>query len=416
MKPRVLLGFEATSYRPDAYVAAAAREGIELLLATNMLAAASGFGLAATQVDFARVEGAAIPCEQWRHQSGAPLAGVVAADEASAAFVARVAQHYGLPFHTPLGVDAARDKRLSRRRLRAAGVSVPRYWVLPADCPVMSLAVTFPCVVKPSMLSGSQGVIRADDSAALEVATAVTRGIVRHHGSALKGLAGFDELLIEAYVPGAEVAVEGLMDKGTLQPLALFDKPDPLEGPYFEETLYVTPSRHAVDKQRAVIAVVQQACVALGLCHGPIHAELRLSDEGPVVIEVAARSIGGLCSQVLSRRVGSLEGRILRGAVGRARRPLVSAPPAVGVMMLPVTQNGVLRAVEGVEAAAAVPHIDGVNIALKPGDVALMLPYGNRYLGFIFAHGPTPAAVESALRQAHAQLRFRYRRLLRRIC
>lgn len=412
MRLRVLLAFQATSYRPDAYVKAAEEAGIDLLLVTDQRTAATHFGLPVQQVAFAD----ATAVTPWCEALAQPLDGVVAVDEASAAWVARVAQRLGLPFHTIAGVDAARDKRLQRERLSEAGVAVPPFWRLPQGGEVGDLPVTFPCVVKPSMLSGSQGVIRADDPAALRSAVRVARGIARHHPSPLRRLPGFEELLVEGYIAGAEVAVEGLMRRGRLQLLAIFDKPDALIGPYFEETLYVSPSRHPEGLQRDLVAVVERACRALGLVHGPIHAELRLSDGGPVIIEVAARSIGGLCAQVLQRRIGSLSRRILCGALGWPAAPLLRRPAAVGVMMVPVPQNGVLRRVDGLVAAAAVPHIDGVNIAILPGDTALMLPYGRRYLGFIFAHAEHPSEVEAALRSAHAALRFEWKRLLPQIC
>ena len=213
-------------------------------------------------------------------------------------------------------------------------------------------------------------------------------------------------MLVEDYIPGAEVALEGLLDDGRLRTLALFDKPDPLDGPYFEETLYVTPSRLPAEAQAAIERAAAAAAASLGLRQGPIHAELRWNEGGAFLIEVAARSIGGLCSRTL--RFGtdmSLEELILRQALGL---PIDAARQgrAGGVMMIPIPAAGHLRRVEGVDAAAAVPGVETVEITARMNHPLIPLPEGDSYLGFIFARGETPAEVEAALRAAHARLAF----------
>jgi biotin carboxylase len=287
-----------------------------------------------------------------------------------------------------------------RCRFAAAGVPSPAFklWHLSDDPATIAAATRFPCVVKPTMLSGSRGVMRADGPAELAARFARLRGILAHERC--------DEVLVEDYIPGVEVALEGLLDGGRLRTLALFDKPDPLEGPYFEETLYVTPSRLPADVQAAIEAAAAAAAAALGLREGPIHAELRWNERGPFLIEVAARSIGGLCSQTL--RFGtdmSLEELILRQALGD---PIDAAREgrAGGVMMIPIPAAGHLRAVAGVEAAAAVPGIEKVEVTARMNHPLVPLPEGDSYLGFIFARGETPDAVEAALRAAHGCLRF----------
>ncbi|MBA3408484.1 MAG: ATP-grasp domain-containing protein, partial [Solirubrobacterales bacterium] len=259
-----------------------------------------------------------------------------------------------------------------------------------------------PCVVKPVSLSASRGVIRADDARAAEAAARRIRAIL--------GCAGEDAggpLLVERYVPGAEVAVEGLLRAGRLEVLAVFDKPDPLEGPYFEETIYVTPSRLGDAALWRIERLSQAAADALGLCEGPVHAELRLDGERTTVLELAARSIGGLCSRALRFGAGgSLEELILRHALGLGLDDLRREAAASGVMMLPIARAGVLVAVRGREEALAVPGIVGLETTVVPGREVVPLPEGDRYLGFLFARGGGPAEVEAALREAHARLKI----------
>jgi biotin carboxylase len=275
--------------------------------------------------------------------------------------------------------------------------------------------MTYPCVLKPLVLSASRGVIRADDPAAFVAAFERVRAILAEPDVAALG-DGTDQILVEAFVPGVEVALEGLLRAGALSVLALFDKPDPLDGPYFEETIYVTPSRLPAATQRVIADVTAQAARALGLEDGPIHAELRLDARAPadaprpVMLELAARSIGGLCSRTLRFGTGlTLEDLILRRALDLPIASLEREGRAAGVMMIPIPRAGVLEKVEGLDAAEAVPLIEDVTISAHPGETLVPLPEGHRYLGFIFARGDDPAAVERALRDAHARLTFTLR-------
>ncbi len=400
--PTVLLVAPATSYRIEAFVRAAARIGVTMVIATDVPAASGSFGLPVHRVSFTDAEASLAALGAVRFD------GVVAVDERSAWLAARFAEAGVVrgAFHSASGVLAARDKRKMRAALLAAGVSVPRFAVLAAGAQVHALGVELPGVVKPSMLSGSQWVIRANDATELDHAAARTRAILARHDSPLCAEPGFFELLLESYVDGEEVAVEGLMRAGELELLAVFDKPDPLCGPYFEETLYIAPSRKSREVVASVVATAVAAARALGLCDGPIHAELRVGERGPVLIEIAARSIGGLCSRALSHLVGSLEERLLRGAAGLPLEPLRREPPAIGVMMIPVPRSGVLCAVSGVEEACRVPGVDAVTMTVAVGESVRTLPEGNSYFGFVFAHASEPGAVEQALREAHAALRF----------
>ena len=259
-------------------------------------------------------------------------------------------------------------------------------------------------MVKPLSLSASRGVIRVDDDRALYAALARIERILAGESSRERFPA--THLLIEAFVPGPEVALEGLLSGGHLNVLAIFDKPDPLEGPYFEETYYITPSRHDERIRRRIVRRVEAACEALGLREGPVHAELRISAGDAVVLEVASRTIGGECARLLRFGTGrTLEDLVISHAVGR---PLAANPHegAAGVLMIPIVEGGILRRVEGITRARAVPWIEDVVIAVREGYELVPLPEGAAYLGFIFARAPNPAVAEAALREAHARLKL----------
>ena len=306
-------------------------------------------------------------------------------------------------------MEATANKFRFRTVLANSGLLTPPFSLLTVDTDPDGAAreATYPCVLKPLMLSASRGVIRADDpdqfvtafhriKRILEQPDVVTFGDTAKH------------ILIEGYVAGREVALEGLLDGGRLKVLALFDKPDPLEGPFFEETIYVTPSRLSKSWQSRVMDATVQAVAALGLKDGPIHAELRLNDQGPWVIEVGARSIGGLCARALRFGAGiSLEELILSHVLGLPIETMTREEKATGVMMIPIPQAGVLESVEELEAARRISGVDDVTITIPIGQEVVPIPEGNKYLGFIFARGDSSEVVEAALRKSHHCLRFR---------
>ena len=305
-------------------------------------------------------------------------------------------------------VGATRDKFQMRQCLAAAGVPVPRFRRIALDEQPLRAArgVEYPCVLKPLALSASRGVIRVNNADQFVAAFERIAALLRQDDVSVSGDAA-RYVLAEEYVPGLEIALEGLLTGGELHTLALFDKPDPLEGPFFEETIYVTPSRLPPGVQDALRATSAAACAALGLTEGPIHAELRLNDDGPWVLEVAARSIGGLCSRTLRFGTGmTLEEIILRHALGWPIATLERERRAAGVMMIPIPRAGRLRGVRGLDDAQAVPHVEDVVISAHVGQTLVPLPEGWQYLGFIFARADTPADVEDALRIAHARLAF----------
>jgi biotin carboxylase len=293
-----------------------------------------------------------------------------------------------------------------RELLSGQGIPVPRHKVFPLDGDPREFAkqVVYPCVVKPLILSASCGVIRANDEEEFS-------GAFRRVGALLTnlGLVERDEqarwILVEDFVPGIEVALEGLLTQGALQSLAMFDKPDPLNGPFFEETIYITPSRLSSDLQQKVVACAARTAQALGLREGPVHGEFRVNENGVWVIELAARSIGGRCSKTLDFASGtSLEELILRHALRMPLPPLTGQEQAAGVMMLPIPYGGMLHDVRGQAEARAVPGVEELTITAEPGDELVPLPEGTRYLGFLLARGTTPEEVERSLRDAHRRL------------
>ncbi|MBM3778686.1 MAG: ATP-grasp domain-containing protein [Acidimicrobiia bacterium] len=335
--------------------------------------------------------------------------GVLAVGDPPVGIAARVADRLGLPWHPPAAADASRIKLAFREALAAAGLPHPWFTALAAGADLRAQARTlrYPCVVKPLSRSGSQGVMRVDSAEAFESAVARIRRLLalpdvrRPHDE--RG----DVLLAEAFIPGREYAIEGLMTAGTLEVLAIFDKPDPLDGPFFEETIYVTPCEMEEDVQARLGEAVAAAARALGLRHGAIHAECRVSGGVPYVIEVAARPIGGLCARALRFGDGRpLEELLLRHALGEDVSTWTREAAASGVMMIPIPRRGVLKGVAGVEAARAVPYVRDVAITAGIDQVLVPLPEGRSYLGFIFARAAAAPAVVEALRAAHARLSF----------
>jgi len=337
-----------------------------------------------------------------------PLDAVVGVDDQTATAAAAIAERLGLRTSPVAAVAAARNKYEMRQCLAAAGLPVPRYRriALKDDPFLAARGVGFPCVLKPLALSASRGVIRANNVDQFIAAFRRIGALLGRDDVSVTGEAA-DSLLAEEYIPGVEVALEGMLSSGRLHTLALFDKPDPLEGPFFEETIYVTPSRLPASIQNAIAEATASAAAALGLEEGPVHAEVRVNEHGPWVIELAARSIGGLCSRTLRFGTGmTLEELILRHALGWDIASYDREARAAGVMMIPIPRAGRLQAVHGIAEATAVPSVEEVAITAYEGQELVPLPEGWQYLGFIFARADTPDQVEKALRASHAQLRF----------
>ncbi len=403
--PRLLLLLPATTYRAEAFLAAA--RSLELSVTIGMEWAPEDLPDSSGDVlllDIRHPQAAAQTVVEFaRHH---PIDAVIGVDDVTAVAAAAVAEAVGLPHNSVASVTAARNKRHMRELLSGQGIPVPRHRVFPLDGDPREFAkqVVYPCVVKPLILSASCGVIRANDEEEF-------RGAFRRVGALLTNLSlvALDEqarwILVEDFVPGIEVALEGLLTNGALQPLAMFDKPDPLNGPFFEEAIYVTPSRLSSDLQQKIVACADRTTKALGLREGPVHGEFRVNENGVWVIELAARAIGGRCSRTLDFASGmSLEEVILRHALRMPLPPLTRQEHAAGVMMLPIPYGGILHEVRGQAEARAVPGVIELTITAKPGDELVPLPEGTRYLGFLLARGATPEEVERSLRDAHRRL------------
>ena len=421
-KSRILLLLPTRTYRAADFLDAASKLDVEVIVASEEAATTANLSPRHTLVlDFSAPTIATQTILEF--DDTYPLAAIVGVDDDTTLLATTASEALGLPHNPVPSAKATRNKYLLRDTLAANGVSVPAYQRFSiCDDPTeivdvgssnpygTDTQVSFPCVIKPLSLSASRGVIRANTPAEfieafqrttklLHALQAATEGNSQEHVS--------QYLLVEDYIPGIEVALEGILLEGELKTLALFDKPDPLEGPFFEETLYITPSRLSVDIQDALHNATAEAAQALGLRHGPVHAELRYNDKGAHLIEIAARTIGGLCARTLRFGTGmSLEELVIRHAIGQPVAALQREQQAAGVMMIPVPKPGILGEVRG---KAAAHHVDGiveVNITIPIGGEVVPLPEGARYLGFIFARAETPAAVETALREAHQQLEF----------
>ena len=401
--PRVLLLVPARTYRATDFLSAASRLGLDLVVGSDGALPLGGRPVVPVS------PGDPVRSADRIIASTGPAAAVVAADTPMLVLAAVIAGRMGLPHNPVDAVTAAGDKAAQRHRWAAARVAQPAFRVVPAAATedVLRQAaaqVGAPCVVKAASLSASQGVLRADDPAAAVAAARRVRQVL-----AAAGRQPDEPLLVEEYVPGPELSIDGLLTAGVLTVTAVFDKPWTPDGPTFEETLLITPSRLAEPVLAAAISAAGQAARALGLTHGPIHAELRIDERDgqarPVMLELAARCIGGLCSRALRFPGGtSLEEMVLAHALGLpVPGPRVGRPS--GVLMLPVPQPGVLRAVEGQAEAAATPGITGLSITIPVGQRVRPLPDGDRYLGFIFAEGDTQDQVEQALASARDRLR-----------
>lgn len=403
--PRLLLLLPTTTYRAEAFLAAA--RSLQLSVTIGMEQVPEGLPVPSGDVlllDVRHPQAAAQTVVEFARDH--PINAVIGVDDVTAVAAAAVAEAVRLPHNSVASVTAARNKRQMRELLSSQDIPVPRHKVFPLDGDPKKFTkqVVYPCVVKPLILSASCGVIRANDEEEFI-------GAFRRVGALLTnlGLVARDEqarwILVEDFVPGIEVALEGLLTQGALQPLAMFDKPDPLNGPFFEETIYITPSRLSSDLQQKVVAGASRAAEALGLREGPVHGEFRVNENGVWVIEMAARSIGGRCSRTLDFASGmSLEELILRHALRMPLPPLTRQEQPAGVMMLPIPYGGMLREVRGQAEARAVTGIVELTITAEPGDELVPLPEGTRYLGFLLARGATPEEVERSLRDAHRRL------------
>ncbi len=415
MNKRLLLIGATTGYQTRAFAGAAERLGYELVLATDRCHVLEDpWGDRAIALRFEDPPGAAAALA-----THARVDGIVAVGDRPAYIAALAAELIGLPYNSPDSVAASRNKFLARERFRAAGLLVPDFQRISlaegrgaegrgaegrgAEGPDRAAhQAHYPCVLKPLSLSASRGVIRANDPEEFSAAFRRIESLLADPDIARLHEEQDRFLQVESFIEGREFALEGILANGELRVLALFDKPDPLDGPFFEETIYVTPSRESGDTQEAIVRTTQAAVKALGLTEGPIHAEMRVNRRGVWMLEVAARPIGGLCAHVLP----GLEELILRHAAGENDGALAMPSAAAGVMMIPIPREGNYVDVEGLHLARSEPGIEDAIVTAKRGQKLIPLPEGASYLGFIFARAATPGAVEQALRNSHRHLRF----------
>lgn len=397
---RVLLIAPPNSYRIAPFIRAARRLGAHVLIASQGEHSLVSEVAAGLQIDLQRPAAALQTILALAGQER--FAAVLGTDDSTIELASLAAKTLGLRHNAPHAARRARRKDLARADLRRAGVPVPWFRVIDVTQAIDAQisGVPFPCVVKPLAMAASRGVIRCDDATALHAACARVRAIIANEADEEERT----RVLVEQFIPGREVALEGLLHDGEMQVLALFDKPDPLDGPFFEETYYITPSRLAVDVQDRVRDTVARACAAYGLRTGPVHAELRIHNDAAWILEVAARTVGGHCARLLRYGTGhGVEELVIAQALGHEVETTAAAG-AAGVLMIPIPRAGILRRVEGLLAAQRVPYIEDIEISVREGYELVPLPEGASYLGFMFARAPSAELAEQALRAAHACL------------
>jgi D-alanine-D-alanine ligase-like ATP-grasp enzyme len=422
-RKKLLLFAAKLGYQTRSLDEAAQRLGVDVMFVTDRCHQLDDpWGDRAIAVHFESPEVAAYSVMEAVRKLGAngertTIDGILAFGDRPAVTAAYVARGLGIAYNHPAAVEACRSKLRMREVFRDAGLRGPWFKnvaVSPVAEPAL-LGISYPCVLKPMSLSASQGVVRANSREEFVAAAERIRRLLGSPEILARKEAGLDRLIVEGFLPGKEVAVEGLLTDGELRVLAIFDKSDPLDGPYFEETIYVTPLRLSAGEVSEIERSVRDAVRAIGLTQGPVHAEFRVNAEGVWPLEVAPRPIGGLCARALrfvgaggsSGEIIGFEELLLRHAVGLPGAEWAREAEASGVMMMPVPKSGVLEGVEGVEAARGVAGITDVEITARVHDFIASWPEGSSYLGFLFARGDGPEAVEGALREAHGELRFR---------
>jgi predicted ATP-grasp superfamily ATP-dependent carboligase len=411
--PRLLIFTAKLGYQTRSFDEVARKLGVDLVFVTDRCHQLDDpWGDRAIPVHFESPDAAAYAVLE--SMRGQDLDGILALGDRPAIAASYVARGRGILYNHPAAVEACRSKLRMREVFREAGLRVPWFRSIsltPTPEPAL-LGITYPCVAKPLSLSASQGVVRANSREEFIAAATRIRRLLESPEIRATREPNLDQILVEGYIPGREVAVEGLLTDGELRVLAIFDKPDPLEGPYFEETIYVTPSRLADAQQREIERCAVDAIRALGLSQGPVHAEFRINDEGAWPLEVAPRPIGGLCARALrfapdeaSQTIG-LEELLLRHALGLPYSDWPREQSASGVMMIPVPKSGTLEKIEGEDSARGVPRVTALEITARLHDYIAAWPEGSSYVGFLFATGNSAEEVEEAIRAAHAKLHF----------
>jgi hypothetical protein len=402
--PRLLLLIPTTSYRTKDFLSAAIKAGVDVTVGSNDHNVLSELQPEGTlTIDFNNLNGSVKTIKSFNKRH--PVVSIIGVDEQTCLIAVKASKELKLPHNSYESVKATCNKYLFRKTLKNSGLLTPNFQCLKpgTDVTFISNSADYPCILKPVNRSASQGVIRVNNQK--EFQSAFQR---------ITSLAPGEDIIMEDFLPGEEVSLEGILRDGKLTTFAIFDKPDPLDGPFFEETIYITPSQHPASMQDALHNTVQDAANALGIKEGPVHAELRLrhsepfaNEKGPWLIELATRSIGGLCSRSLTFNGNhSLEDLIIAHALQIPLSGTERENTASGVMMIPIPTLGILKSVEGEIEARRLKHVTDIQISIKTGQKVIPLPEGNQYLGFIFAKADTPRSVEETLREAHSKLTF----------
>lgn len=399
LRDRVLVIAPHGSYRTAPFILAANKLNIDVLIASQGEHSIVSDYVQGLHIDFQNEALAVetILAEANQHA----FRGIIGTDDTTTELAAKVAKKLSLPHNDPQAVKIAQRKDLARLSLKESDVKIPQFNLLSTAKALseQAIKVNFPAVIKPVALSASRGVIRVNDELELSQAIERIKNMLIEERQIDESVR--ETLILEEFIPGKEIAVEAMLHNGTLDVLAIFDKPDPLEGPFFEETYYITPTSFPEEVQQEIKQVVLKSCNAYGLSEGPIHAECRINENGVWLLEVAARTIGGMCGRLLSLGTGhSLEELVLLHAMGH-RIEIKTIESAAGVLMIPIPNAGILKRVEGLLEAQRVPFISELSIEVRDGYELVPLPEGNSYLGFIFAEAPTVKEAEQALRDAH---------------
>lgn len=396
---RLILLASANSYRSKSFDNAAKKLGVEIIYGQDIPLPMQNAKSVDLALDYRDIKHSTKKILNYVKEY--PIQGILGLDDSGTLIAASASEKLNIPHNSVDSALAARDKHIMRQCFEKHNVPSPNFFHhnINENIEVLSNTINYPCVIKPTSLSGSRGVMRANSPEEFISSVDRLRPILEKERC--------DEFLVEDYIPGVEVALEGLLDNGRLIILALFDKPDPLEGPFFEETLYVTPSRLSEEVQQSIVDTAEKAAHSLGLVHGPVHAELRYNENGPWMVEIAGRSIGGLCSQSLRFNTQqTLEELILRQITGMDLSGAQRTKGADGVMMIPIAESGLLRNISGIEDAEKTDHITNIEFTARLNYSLLSLPEGDSYLGFIFSSADTPEQVEQALRAAYSKLKF----------
>jgi len=403
---RVLIIIPTTSYRAHDFMMAARRLDIEVIIGSEHRQALSKLlPDSSLALNLRKPESSIETIKELAKRK--PLSAIIGVDEETVVLASMANEALGLPGNSSASAKATRNKYLMRQRMSEAGLLNPKFHAFPIDSNPKKIGaeIEYPSVLKPTFLSASQGVIRVNSQDEFPPTWERLLKILASPSVKKKNVEADQQILVENYIPGTEVAVEGMLMDGEFKLLAIFDKPDPMEGPYFIETIYVTPSRYPQNIQKEIIQTTTGAARALGLTTGPVHSEMRINDGGIWMLEIAARSIGGICARALRfDDEMSLEELILRHTIGEDIHQIEREENAAGVMMMPVLKSGILEEVKNVEKAKQISGIEEIVISIATEQKIEPLPFGSKYLGFIFARGYSPESVENSIRQAYAKL------------